>query len=186
MKTTVLTCTLLALLTSCITINENGYRLLTKKEKSNLVQFSFISTNSNKNSLIEITGKDVTNAFSKVKYTWVHVWIPYCKAKTCRPLYYYDNILANSKTDMQLLTISQIYDTKQPTEDYNKNIYVIKDSVYGHGMRKSRTAFTNEITHDKTIAIQMPSHMIFKGNKLIYYSDDMTQHTMDSVIAINQ
>ena len=186
MKTLTITCTLFTFLTSCITINENGYRLLTKKEKSNLVQFSSVGANSNKNSLIEITGKDVNNTFSNAKYTWIHVWIPFCKAKTCRPLYYYDNILANNKSDMQLFTVSQIYNTKQPIAGYDKNIYVIKDSVYGHGMRKSRTAFTNEITHDKTIAIQMPSHMIFKGNKLIYYSNDITQHIMDSVTAVNK
>lgn len=183
---------------SCVSIdiNGNGYKQLQKSQVKHLKQFSIDSTEAIEDpksnlSLVEITGDDVKKVLNKYAYTWVLIWKPYCHGPHCYPLYYYERIdKANRKNDLKLLPVSEGYYTTQISNhleraSFDRDVYVIKDGAYGHNAKKGRKAFLHTIINNKTIEKKQLTHLVYKGNKLIYYGTTMSEKTMDSVLHLN-
>lgn len=186
--------TLLVLFASCapfIYINDNEYRILSNEQRSELRQFGDPPvTDSSDKYLVEITVDDLVSSFSKAKYTWVHIWVPFCSGENCKPLYYYDNIMQkHQQMSWQMFMISTSYDyknTKKQLPYFGGDIYVIKDSLYGHNHGKNLIKFETELKEKAVIDSPIRyMDMLFRGDTLIYNTDLMTNAKMDSVIAAN-
>lgn len=163
---------------------------MTTAQKSQIKQHPHNYDSSSKdNYCVEITAKDVTNAFEQQKYTWIYFWVPYCKDTVCKPLFYYDLIINKfRKKSAELYLISQIYDfnvLKQQSSNFSNNIYTLKDDYYGHNMYRSRRLFTNELLDGNPISKFTPSHLVFKNDSLIYYGVHISSQIMDSVLNAN-
>lgn len=139
-------------------------------------------------SLTEIDGSDLKKILQHEKYTWIYYWIPYCKGPHCMGMHFNEKISDQfAAKGVRLIMLSQVYDSvliapQVRLSGFGQPVYVIKDSVYTHNMRKNRDRFTFEITGDKKIQKMRPSHLVFKGDSLIYYGAEMSAHIMDSVL----
>lgn len=180
---------LLLCLSACISINSNGYRQLSIDQRKYIGPYNG-GLKTPGTVLTEIEAGDIKQAFAEHQYIWVYMWVPYCKGDACKPLNYYDRIAAlQRQQDVSLFIVSQIYDLKPVSkaipDSFPHTVYVIKDSVYGHNMYKGRAAFTRALVPDATIASSTPAHMVFKGNKLVYWAADISQTVLDSVVRVN-
>ncbi|XZF13508.1 hypothetical protein ACTHGU_17145 [Chitinophagaceae bacterium MMS25-I14] len=177
-------------LNSCITINENGYRGVSKSYKSKLVPFDIATADApydQKQSLrlTEVTAAEMKPYLKKNAYTWIYMWIPYCRAESCMPMSYYTKIaIQSADKGLKLMMLSQIYDSsiiarQVVRSGFKGNIYVAKDAVYGHKMRKNRLGFTKDLSgHDNL----MDPQLLFKGDSLVWSGEFMTAAKMDSLI----
>ena len=183
--------TLLLFAGSCITISINGYRFLTEEQRSEIRQFGAAPKDDSLGKyLAEITAKDLYTSFDREQYTWVHVWVPYCKSENGKPLFYYDNILETHKNKgLQLFLISNVYNykpVKQQIQDYGPDVYVIKHDSYGKRTGKNLKAFGWEMMEAGYIDTRrFGGNMIFKGDSLVYQGYKISNAIMDSVIAAN-
>lgn len=196
MTITFRTCNLLVLLpllyAGCIVeINTNNYRSLKRSEKKQVVPFD-LQARSNKDSagrfcLQELNAGEVKNVQAAHAYTWVHLWIPYCKGPSCHPPYYYDRIRQKAGKDVALMLVSRTYDYSLiarlvERSSYPLPVYVVSDARYGRGMPRASFRFARELTGIK--GLFHDEHLIFRKDTLIYSGPDMTPAIMDSVLAL--
>lgn len=191
-------CALVFFLSSCISLNPNGYKYLTTTGRQQLKPFSVDSLSNRAErsnwqyTLTELTGSDMKQVLQHEKYTWIYFWLPYCKGPHCRGMFYNEKISDQfASKGVRLIMLSQIYDSavivpQVRLSGFSQPVYVIKDSAYTHNTRKNRDRFVYEITGDKEISKQRPAHLIFKGDSLIYSGVDMSAHIMDSVLSNGQ
>lgn len=182
---------ILLLMSSCapfILINDNYYRGLTKEQLQEVRKFGDPAvTDSVKKFLVEITVNDLVSSLDNATYTWVHLWVPYCKGEHCMPLGYYDNILQQYKDKgVQLFLISSTYSynsVKKQVPYFSQDVYVIQDERYGHNHGRNVTYFREELRYKTKIRQKLLySDLLFKGDSLIYTTNLMTIAKMDSVI----
>lgn len=181
---------LLVLLSSCIRINDNRYRQLSEKEVAGIRPFTENDIKNGKNTAyVSVKGGDIKEILKNNEYSWVMYWVPYCTGPACRPLFYYD-VIANKFPKLRFVTISQTYDmedigNKVKQADYKHDIYFPLDAYYGHKMFRARKQITAEIIPNEDIVKVRPTHMIFKGEQLIYHGLDISAAAMDSILKAN-
>jgi len=182
---------ILFLFSSCISINSNGYRELSTQKKLQLQDFSANSVNEydGNHPVKEMTAPALKSYIKPKEYTWVYIFVPYCKDSSCKPLMWYERTINNYKSKkINFLAISQVYDMgliNKQRQGFEHTVYIIKDAAYGHNMYKARDRFTAELLNDNPISRSRPAHMLFKRDSLIYYSAVMNKHAIDSVMARN-
>jgi hypothetical protein len=187
-------------LSSCeISINENEYRFLTKTEKSHFKPFAnSIKFNTNQSSdsifIYEITPNDVKEITQQHKFTFVHLWVPYCRGLACQ------NVLANlsainnkvSQDDLSILLISNTYsynDIKNALEKskFALPIYVLSNSYLGEKTGKAKKIFAREIDNNKLVPKnKFFEDYFFKNTTLIKACWNLTAYQIDSIISENR
>ena len=187
---------LLFFLSSClVTINENDFRTLNKKDLTCIHSFYIDSTDVTRNQntnlyLTEITGSDLKRCLKKYPYTWVYIWRPFCKGPNCKPLFYYEKIdRAVRAKGVKFMLISQLYDIKNiqrhiQRSTFDREIYVMKDKEYGHKLTPARLKLAQEIApeyYGKKLP-WMEDYLIFKGDTLIYQGGNVSASILDSVL----
>ncbi len=191
--------TILSLPSCLIRINDNGYRDLHKDQVRSLKPFLLDETDALRNqatelSLVEITGPDIIKCFQKYPYTVVYLWRPYCKATSCKPLFYYELIDRKFRDKgVKLLMVSETYQyelIKRNAEKstYDRDLYVMKDAEYGHkpkaGQKKIEREIAPSYTKDGPIDVA-EQYFIFKKNDLVYHGYEISDHIVDSVLKNN-
>lgn len=186
---------LLILLPGCIImINENNYRSLDAEDKLSvkpfhLETFDQVLRNGEGITLHEINSNDIKSCLSKHQYTWVHLWRPYCSAKECENLGYYASIEDSLKTfDLNILIVSNSYDldiiaAKKKYSNYNKPLFVLQDSYYGHKLKKSSLKLFNDLNQDSTLISRFGfDDYLFKDSVLIFVGNLLKKQKIDSLI----
>jgi len=169
----------LIILTSCtIAINENGHRFLTDQEKQFFRPFSmdaFKNPHSYKNSMViyEISSRDIKQITRKYRFTWVHIWAPYCRGKNCNNVInLISEVFGREKSnDMMVLLVSNSYDLRDiklslKNADYTLPVFVISNSAYGYGQSKGQ----------KQMALEMDNNTLLRHNE--YFSDYFFRDTL--------
>ncbi len=133
---------LILLIYACgiIRINENGYRDLTKSEKKLILPFNGKDEIDNNGSkfIYEINISDIKSILKKNKFTWIHLWRPYCSSDYCQNINYFSDLEDKFiNKDFHLLLISETYDISIIKDIVKKTrfikpIYVLQDAYYGH------------------------------------------------------
>jgi hypothetical protein len=187
---------LILILPGCgiILINENNYRNLKDADKSIIKPFDpeIVSVKVNNNQqlfIYEINTDDILNCANKHKFTWVHLWRPFCPHESCQNINYYLNIEKDFKTyDLELLLVSESYDLKLienivRKSDYDKPIFVLQDSCYGHKIRPNRLKFFRDFNTDITTEPRYGfDDYLLKDTVLIYAGEGLDNHKIDSLI----
>ncbi len=195
---------LVTLLSGCIiAINENNYRILSDKDKKLILPFDStktgqkVSSSDNSTILYEINSNDMKHFAADQKFTWVHLWRPYCGADHCQNINYYNQIVEKHKSDsLKFLLVSLTYDLKTihqitKNSNYNMPVFVLQDSHYGHKLQPGTTLLYSELTSDslsKDDAISATDYF-FMDSTLIYIgngSDTYESNIIDSLISSNQ
>ncbi len=188
---------MMCVLGSCVVeINGNGYKSMTDTQKKHLKKFSIDSTDAvedpkNNLALTEITGNDVKKVFNKYSYTWVLLWKPWCHGAHCYPLYYYERIDREHRNkNVKFLPVSLVYNKQQIKQhleksDFDRDIFVLNDGVYGNNIKSSKKKFLEDMSTNATLVKESPAHLVYKGDKLIYYGENMSSKIMDSVLSSN-
>ena len=190
---------IILLLSSCgiIMINKNNYRSLTESDKNRVRPFyiEIVSqkvNNQEKLFLYEINTNDIKKYVRNQKYTWIHLWRPFCPNESCQNINYYLNIENSLKNcDLQLLLISESYDFISiqnivNNSFYDNPIYVLQDLYYGHKIRSNRMKFYSELMteHSPKTRIGFDDYL-FKDTVLIFIGDGLNEHIIDSLIMNN-
>ncbi len=187
------------LLTNCgiIIINENNYRSLTDSDKNLLRPFDIEIVSQKVNNteqlyLYEINTNDIKNCVRIQKYTWVHLWRPFCPSESCQNINYYLNIENKLKNyNLQLLLISESYDLNSiehivKNSFYDKPIYVLQDLYFGHKIKLNRMKFYNELKTDSSPKTRIGfDDYLFKDSVLIFVGEGLNKHIIDSLITKN-
>lgn len=189
---------LIFIVSSCgiIMINENGYRNLNEHQKFVIKPFNedliFNYTPVSFQSFIyEINTSDIKSVLSNQKYTWIHLWRPFCKGETCKNLSFYSN-LENKfmNNDFKLLFISETYDlniikNKVKENYFKKPVFVLQDSYFGHKSTKIREKLSEELNNSINIKNQKYGFddFLFKDTLLIYAGRNINKHIIDSLIS---
>lgn len=186
----------LFLFSSCgvIIINENNYRSLKVSEKRNIKPYKDNILYSNlaieqDNYIYEINTNDIKTYLKKQKYTWIHLWRPFCSTDYCQNINYF-SVLEDKykKKELRLLLISETYDINiinniVKENKYNKQIYVLQDAYYGHKIMKTRKKFIKEINNNN---LKMSKYgfdnYFFKDTILIYSGNIINKEIIDSLI----
>ena len=178
-------------------INENNYRGLKESEKKFIKPFNIdlLSENVTKSDslfLYEINSKYISECTLKSKYIWVHLWRPFCNTEYCQNINYFSNLAENYKGDgLELLMISESYDFKSiqnciQNSNFNKTIFVLEDSYYGHKLRSNRLMLFNDFNKDNSIETKIGySDYLFKDSTIIFIGNKLNSHLLDSLIHNN-
>lgn len=183
-------------LSSCglILINENNYRALKDSNKKTIKDFDYESAvQSGKRDedvlVYEINSNDIKQYLKNHKYTWIHLWRPFCKSESCLNINMYSGIENDFKNKgLSLLFISETYDIESINQrvrntNFEKPIFVLQDSYYGHKIRKNRVKLFNDFNQS-----QLPKtkygydDLLFKDTSLIYASYQLKKNEIDSVL----
>jgi len=173
-------------------INENGFRALKYSDKDYFQPFNIDMVNkkvNNKDSLVvyEINSKNIRESVSKNKYTWVHLWRPYCLSDFCQNINYFSDI-ADKKQGLSLLLISETYSVETirscvVKSDYNRSIFVLQDSYYGHKTRENRLKLYNDFKIDSLVSTKCGfDDYLFKDTVLIFAGNLLNEHIIDSLM----
>ena len=184
---------IIGMLQSCIImINENSFRALKYSDKDYFQPFNIDMVNkkvNNKDSLVvyEINSKNIKESASKNKYTWVHLWRPYCPSDFCQNINYFSDI-ADKKQGLSLLLISETYSVETirscvVKSDYNRSIFVLQDSYYGHKTRENRLKLYNDFKIDSLVSTKGNfDDYLFKDTVLIFAGNLLNEHIIDSLM----
>ncbi len=195
----IITFIILTLLTGCgmILINENEYRNLTDADSSvlrpfNLEIVSQYVDNSSNLVLYEINTNDFGKLLRKQKYTWIHLWRPFCPSEVCQNINYYLNAANKLKhLDLEFLLVSESYDIYSiknclRNSFYNRPIYVLQDSYYGHKIRPTRLKFYREIVARPPLKTRIGfEDYLFEDTTLIFAGNGLDTGGIDSLIIEN-
>jgi hypothetical protein len=195
MKKTYIILILMVALSSCIVIRigENNYRDLTVDEKSHVL--SFDSTLLSKKVthspmyLYEINMENIKSVLKNSKYTWIHHWVPYCSNDFCKNISVFEDI-SNQHTEIQFIMVSTTYEFKEIEEtversSFNLPIFVLKDSTYGHKLKKAHAKFENEV---KMLPQRINENSYFAGdflfkNDTLIYTGAGLESKLDSILS---
>lgn len=190
---------IILLVTSCgiIMINENNHRSLSDSDKSQIRPFDInIVSQKVKNTeqlyIYEINTNDIKNYVRTQKYTWLHLWRPFCPNESCQNINYYLNIENNLKHyDLEFLLISESYDFNSienavKNSFYDKPIFVLQDLYYGHKIRPNRMKLYDELKTDSSPKTRIGlDDYLFKDSLLIFVGEGLNKHKIDSLIIKN-
>ncbi|MFZ4463856.1 MAG: hypothetical protein ACOYN5_08405 [Bacteroidales bacterium] len=175
-----------------ILINENNYRNLSDTDKIIIMPFDpeIVSKNENNKQfqLYEINANDIMNYTKMHNYTWVHLWRPFCPNQNCQNIYYFLDVVDSINIyDIEFLLVSESYDLKLIeniviNSAYDKPIFVLQDSHYGHKINSNRLKFIKDFETE----LSYSSHygfgdFLFKDSTLIYMGDDLNKDKIESL-----
>ncbi len=186
--------------TSCgvILINENNYRSLTVSEKRKIKPYKDFLLYSNSateqnNYLYEINTNNIKTHLKKQKYTWIHLWRPFCSADYCQNIDYFSVLEDKFKNKgLRLLLISETYDIGAITtileeNKFKKQVYILQDAYYGHKIMKNRKQFIQEINNNNLkISKYGFDNYFFKDTLLIYSANVINKQIIDSLITVSE
>jgi len=187
---------MILLLGACgfIEINENGYRSIPKNEMEYIKPFDSTAVykkinNSDRLNLYEINTADIKKCIKEHKYIWLHLWRPFCTSDYCQNVNYFINIENSfNNLDFKLLLISETYEMKDIKmivghSSFNKPIFVLQDSYYGHKMKNNRIKLFKEINNHLSLTTNYGyDDYFFKDTLLIYAGYKISKETIDSLI----
>jgi hypothetical protein len=190
---------LILLFTSCgiIMINENEYRSLKDSDKNQIRSFDINLVpkkvdNTEQLYLYEINTNDIQNCVKMQKYTWIHLWRPFCQSEYCQNINYFLTIENNLKQyELEFMLISESYDFNSienavKNSFYDKPIFVLQDLYYGHKIRPNRLKFYNELKTEYSPKTRIGfDDYLFKDTILIFAGEDLNKHKIDSLMIKN-
>jgi hypothetical protein len=183
-------------LTSCLVmINENNYRGLTSRDLEYFQKFQPDSFNQNadSNSLIiyEINTPQLKSITAKNKFTWVHLWRPWCSAEKCQNIGFFSQAAGRfHQTGLMFLLLSESYDINAirkavQNSNFHDRIYILEDSYYGHKIDIARERFIDGIMNNARITPgKYYDDFIFRDTLLVFASKDITIETLDSLMTL--
>ena len=125
----------------------------------------------------------------KNKFTWIHLWRPYCSSDYCQSINYFSDLEDKFiNKDFHLLLISETYDISIIKDIVKKTrfikpIYVLQDAYYGHKIKKNRIKFVKEIDSNHLILPKSGfDNYVFKDTVLIFSSNEINTGIIDSLI----
>jgi hypothetical protein len=185
-------------LSSC-SINGNEYSYLTNAEKSHFKPFSDsvkLNTNHSSDSIViyEITPKDVKAITRQHKFTFVHLWAPYCKGNACQNVFANLSAIYNnaSQDDLSILLVSFSYsfkDIKHALEGskFELPIFVLSNSYLGEQTGKAKKTFAREIDDNNLVPRnKFFVDYFFKDTTLIKACWNLTGFQIDSIVQKNR
>lgn len=190
---------LFPLSSSCgiILINENNYRALKERDKKSIKPYDYNFSQTLRKEeeevvVYEINSADIKEYLKHSKYTWIHLWRPFCKAEICQNI----NAFAELEKEYQhiglhLLFVSETYDMASiqkvvQNTGFKKNIFVLQDAYYGHKTRKNKVALLKEFNHGKFEATKYGvDDLLFKDTNLIFAEYHLSKKQIDSLIALS-
>jgi hypothetical protein len=175
-----------------IMIDENNFRGLTSTEAKYIKPLEDYSNKTlveNKKDLFlyEVSASELKLMIKNNKYSWIHLWRPYCTSQKCQNINYYTNI-ADKYKDLNFILVSESYDFQTIKKilianNYTYYIYVLKDSIYGHKIIPAKKLFTDEITAGSNIKSNfLNDDFIFKDSNLIFATKELTEKICDSLL----
>lgn len=184
----------LLFLAACGSIGENYFRLLNESQLKSIKPFdpAIISSTVNNSAqlyIYEINSENVREVISNNRYTWVHIWPPYCHADACENINYFQRVSDHLKDKgVEFLLVSNSYwfpdiKKKLANSEYNKPIFVLQDSYYGHKMDKARMQLYNEFRNSQTPEVKYGyTDFFFRDTTLIFGGTGLTREMVDSLI----
>ncbi len=199
MKFSYLLITLL-LLTGCIPImiNENDYRGVKEEDKWFVKPFvlGIEDQNTNYNDtlfLYELNTGDIKGIIKDHPLTWIHLWRPFCHADQCQNIGYYAAVEEGLKDHgLRVLVVSETYDYNDikgvvKNSMWNKPVFVLQDSYYGHKIRKNSLKLAAEMITDSVINTKWGyDDYLFKKSKLIYAGNGLDKNKIDSILLLSK
>jgi len=171
---------LIIIFQSCITIelSESGYRSLEYFEKLHVKPFesaynekSCITENCR--AIFEINSNNILELAKNQKYTWIHIWKPYCSNESCVNIEQFSK-LENKyiNNGLNLTFISTTYDLKQiisiaNNSNFSDPIYVLEGSYYGVKFKEIRKKLYEDLNADSK-----PDDYFFHDD-FVFYQDSL-------------
>jgi len=188
------------LLSGCIPImiNENNYRGLPKEAFKYIKSFTPELVNKEVNNtdslfLYEINTKDIKLVTQKEKFTWIHLWRPFCHAEICQNVDYFGNLAENYHySGLKLLLISETYDFGDisnviKNSRYNHPVFVLQDNFYGHKILRNRHRLMEELNPELLGTTKTGyDDYFFKDTILIKAGGEIDKSFLDSLMSIYQ
>lgn len=189
---------LLILFTACsVMIGENGYRLLKESQLQYIKPFdSAVTYSAHDNAgilaLYEINSNDIHKVLLSNQYTWLHFWTSWCHGPYCENVNYFQTVSDQLKDrGVQFMLVSLSYDfaairEKIRNSAYDKPVFILQDSHYGHKVNDGRLKFHNEFKNLNTPEMNYGfSDYFFRDSTLIFCGKDLNKHMVDSLMAGN-
>lgn len=182
----------LALVQSCIIINENEYRTLTPQYAERIIAFDTSLMNRGwppgEQLLIEVDNNDIDQITRQSAYTWIRLWRPFCPSASCENLALY-SALSEKNPQVTFMLISETYGLRDISEKLRQSnfkfpVYVLKDSTYGHKMTPARKKFIAEAGSGQQHQTQFyDSDFLYIKDSLIFAGNDLTVK-LDSILTV--
>lgn len=197
------TIVLLFLLQSCKHINSSGYQMFdpnsTFSKAKYMEQLHILSHekvnettvfNSGLNKYIyKINTEEILEIADKNKYTWLHIWLPYCPNDNCVNIGQYEALEKKYKDKgLELLFTSKTYNMRQiftlaENSDFTLPIYVLDGEYYGYKLKDiSQKLYTDLNSDAKEDDYIFHRNYVFKGDSLIYMGNDINDSILDNLI----
>jgi len=179
-------------------INENDYRGLKEEDKWFIKPFKLGIENqrvdfSDSLFLYELSTNNIKEVVKHHPLTWIHLWRPFCHAEQCQNIDYYSSIEDRFiEQGLRVLVVSETYDYNDirgvvNNSMWNKPIFVLQDSYFGHKIRKNRLKLTEEITADSVVKTKWGfDDYLFKGSKLLFAGNTLDKEKIDSLLLLNK
>lgn len=191
-------------LDSCISVNTNGYERLSANDLKHFKPYASEIAGFTKNDpadpvIYEINSIDLKKELKKNKYTWIHLWRPYCTAEACENINYPMNTAAKNNIGYYLVATS--YDLKAIKESiertqYAKPVCILQNSYYKkagsfNGKTKSLSQLSKEINNNPKLNSKYIDEYFFKDTLLIYTGSPvnktlLNEHLVDSLLKVYQ
>lgn len=184
-------------LSSCVVdIGTNMYKSCTKEHLSHYkpaeTSSQFNGNDTLNLNVYELNSKEIKKRLVGQKYTWIHMWRPYCKADYCENINYPKNVSA--KRNIQYLLLSQVYDLANIRKSlartaYDQPVYVIQNSFYKmgsktNGKNKAAIQMKKELNNNSKLQTsKWGDDLFFKDTLLIYAGESaLDANKIDSLI----
>lgn len=169
-------------LSSCVMdLGTNMYKTCTKEQLTHFkpaeASSQFSGNDTLNLSIYELNSTEIKKRLIGQKYTWIHMWRPYCKADYCENINYPKN--ASAKRNIQFFLLSQVYDLVNIRKSlartiYDQPVYVIQNSFYKmgtktNGKNKAATQMRKELNNNPKLTLsKWGDDLFFKDTLLIY------------------
>lgn len=187
------------ILSACVMdIGSNMYKTCTKEQLTHFkpaeASSQFSGNDTLNLSIYELNSKEIKKRLVGQKYTWIHMWRPYCKADYCENINYPKNV--SSKRNIQFFLLSQVYDLVNIRKSlartvYDQPVYVIQNSSYKmgtkmNGKNKAATQMRKELNNNPKLTLsKWGDDLFFKDTVLIYASEAaLDANKIDSLLNI--
>jgi hypothetical protein len=140
----------------------------------------------------EINSNNIIACARTSRFLWVHLWRPYCKANACQNISFYPALADRYKANgLNLLFISESYDLKSirnavDNNGFNRPIYVLQDSYYGHDLNDARKKFSEmNFSQIQDPDLIIYDDYIFKDTLIIFACKEINKIMIDSILSVN-
>lgn len=148
--------------------------------------------NTNEFCIYEINGSDIKAVTRLYNFTWIHLWLPFCKAEYCQNISLFQYMAEQHKSDgLAFLMTSETYDIKSINQivvksNFSFPVFVLEDVYYGHKMKRARMQISDQLINNDSIGKSLYySDYVFKDTLLIYAGSNLNNERLDSIINIS-